>query len=369
MNSPTNILVIDDDPGMLAVASEELLSHGHTVTEAGNGFEALASLEKERFDLIITDLEMPRMNGLELVREIRKNLDDMIAQTPVVMLTGRGDDKAIQAAFDCGASSFVQKPVNWLNLMHHLNFILRTGEAESALRVAHKESERAAAARKELMTNLQHELRTPLHVITGYADVLKASAGALDDDANEAVGFMRSSALDINTRLAKIFLLSDLIGGDANLKICSASPRELIVGVVNGLRNKQDLDTDGVKIDMPADLTAELDYKLFMVAAENLVENALKFGNGNVLITCEQTSDEMVIVDIADDGNGFTQGTGRDVLEAFSQGDAGLTRESTGLGLGLTTANMIVELHGGSIELDRSEALGGGLVRMVLRRT
>ena len=136
-DSAFNILVVDDDPGMLAVASEELQANGYAVIEAGDGAQALSALEVAQVDLIISDLEMPRMNGLELVREIRALANDALSQTPVIMLTGRGDDKAIQAAFDCGASSFVQKPVNWLNFMHHLAFILRAGVAESALSLIH----------------------------------------------------------------------------------------------------------------------------------------------------------------------------------------------------------------------------------------
>ena len=365
-DSTYKILVVDDDPGMLAVASEELQAHGYAVIEAGDGREALSALEESQFDLIISDLEMPRMNGLELVREIRALSSDMISQTPVIMLTGRGDDKAIQAAFDCGASSFVQKPVNWLNFMHHLVFILRAGVAESALRTAHKEAEKAAAARKELMTNLRHELRSPLHVITGYADVLKATSGSLDGNMNEAIDFMRASASDINARLAKIFLLSDLIGDDVDLVIRPASPKELFSAVVNGLRNNGALDVGEVKIEISADTLFEVDSKFFMVAAENLIENAMKFGNGNVLISCAEEDTGKTVIEIADDGGGFATDAGRELLEAFSQGDSGITRQSTGLGLGLTTANMLVELHGGSIELSRSEELGGALIRISL---
>lgn len=364
MNATTTILVVDDDPGMLAVASEELLSKGYAVTEAGNGLEALSALDAQGFDLIISDLEMPRMNGLELVREIRSRDNDRISQIPIVMLTGRGDDKAIQAAFDCGASAFVQKPVNWLTLMHQLNFILRAGEAEGALREAHKESEKAAAARKDLMTNLRHELRTPLHVITGYADVLKGSSESLSDDLSEAVDFMRSSAGDINARLVKIFLLSDLIGGDVELNARPSSFREMFTGVVNGLGNKANFDIDGLQIDLPADLTVELDHKLFMVATENLVENALNFGQGRVLISSRQLPNGKTVIEIEDDGQGFADGMEQNFVEAFSQGDSGLTRVSTGLGLGLTTANMIIELLGGSLELGQSEELSGARVQI-----
>lgn len=366
MESTAKILVVDDDPGMLAVASEELQANGYAVVEAGNGLEALCALDETRFDLIISDLEMPRMNGLELVQKIRSFSDDTISQTPVIMLTGRGDDKAIQAAFDCGASSFVQKPVNWLNFMHHLVFILRAGVAESGLRTAHKEAEKAAAARKELMTNLQHELRSPLHVIIGYADILKATPDSLDEGMTEAVNFMRSSAVDINARLAKIFLLSDLIGDDVELIVRPASPKELFMAVVSGLRNNDDLDLSGVKVDLPEDMLFEVDFKLFMVAAENVVENAVKFGNGEVLISSNKSTAEKIVIEVADNGEGFAVGAGRELLEAFSQGDSGLTRESTGLGLGLTTANMLIELHGGSVELGSSEALGGGLVTIRL---
>lgn len=366
MASASTILVVDDDPGMLGVASEELQSKGYTVIEAGNGLEALTVLSETKLDLIISDLEMPRMNGLDLVRAVRGSADEIVSQVPIIMLTGRGDDNAIQAAFDCGASSFVQKPVNWLNFLQHLNFILRAGSAESALRESHREVAKAAAARKELMTNLRHELRTPLHVITGYADLIVAGSGSADGEINEAAGFMRASALDINARLSKIFLLSDLIGGDLEFNIRPAHLREIVVAVRSELKNSKDLNVDGVTIDVPESLSHPIDQKFFMIALGSIIENAINFGNGTVIISQVESTDGEIVLQIADDGEGFDLQSGNNLLEAFSQGDAGLTRASTGLGLGLATAKMIVERHGGRIELTNSGDLGGGLVTVFL---
>jgi len=365
MTASLKVLIVDDDPGMLAVASEELQSCGHEVVEAGSGEEALSKLLKHDFALVISDIEMPQMNGLELVRHIRAMDDDSVSNVPIVMLTGRGDDAAIQSAFDCGASSFVQKPVNWLNFNYHLSFILRAGLAEKELRNSHKAAAKAGEARRDLMINLQHELRSPLHVITGYADVIGGTKENVSEDIQEAVDFMRVSALDINTRLSKIFLLSDLIGDDVVLNIRAISPRELFADVCSGLKNRHGFDTTGVSVDLPSDLVLPLDQTTFMKAAESILENALKFGNGKVSVTFATSANGGRAIDIADDGDGFELERASALLKVFGQSDAGLTRESTGLGLGLATARMIVELHGGTIKLDNSAELGGGLVKII----
>jgi len=369
MTPALKVLIVDDDPGMLAVASEELQACGYEVIEAGSGEEALSTLTEHEFGLIISDIEMPKMNGLELVRRIRSMDDDSISNTPIIMLTGRGDDAAIQSAFDCGASSFVQKPVNWLSFNHHLSFIIRAGFAEKKLRHSHRASLEAAAARKNLMINLQHELRSPLHIITGYAEVINGAAENAFDDVREAAGFMHSSALDINARLSKIFLLSSLIGGDITLNFRQVSLHELFMDVRSGLKNRNGLDTSGVRIDLPPDLVLPLDLTTFMKAAESVLENALNFGNGSVVISYVVDDDGRCEINIADDGEGFELEHAAKLLKVFGQSDAGLTRESTGLGLGLATAKMIVELHGGTIELDNSPEQGGGLVRIILDPT
>lgn len=100
-----SVLVVDDSPIDRKLASSLLTKAGFTVRVAGNGQEALAALEKERAELVITDLQMPEMDGLTLVQEVRSRYADI----PVILMTAHGSEDLAVRALQRGAASFVPK--------------------------------------------------------------------------------------------------------------------------------------------------------------------------------------------------------------------------------------------------------------------
>lgn len=99
------ILVVDDSPIDRRVASSLLTKAGYTTSLAENGQEALAALEKERADLVLTDLQMPEMDGLTLVDEVRKRYTNV----PVILMTAHGSEDLAVRALQHGAASYVPK--------------------------------------------------------------------------------------------------------------------------------------------------------------------------------------------------------------------------------------------------------------------
>jgi CheY-like chemotaxis protein len=104
------ILVVEDHAVTQRVLSKRLRDAGHVVSPATNGIEALALLKEVSVDLIISDIAMPEMDGLTLLRHIRG--DERLAQTPVVMLTTSVLDLHRQEAMQAGANGFLEKPVS-----------------------------------------------------------------------------------------------------------------------------------------------------------------------------------------------------------------------------------------------------------------
>jgi two-component system response regulator AtoC len=100
------MLVVDDEPKMRRVLEFMLRSMGHEFDQASDGKEALAAVESGHFDLVITDLRMPRMDGLELLRELRKRGDDV----PVIVLTAYGTIESAVEAMKLGASDYIIRP-------------------------------------------------------------------------------------------------------------------------------------------------------------------------------------------------------------------------------------------------------------------
>ena len=132
LDEEARILFVDDDPILREFAQVNLASATAEVDVAADGIEALEMLSRRRYDLLLVDLEMPRMDGFELLARLRA--DPQTAHLPVIVETGREDVDAIDRAFRAGATAFVTKPMNWRLLSYQLRFTLRAARAEAALR-------------------------------------------------------------------------------------------------------------------------------------------------------------------------------------------------------------------------------------------
>ena len=119
MNAVT-ILVVDDEPQIRRVMRSTLSTHGYVITEAKTGEEALESMRKERPDLVLLDMNMPGMGGIEACREIRRASD-----APIIMLTVRNAERDKVAALDAGADDYVVKPFGIEELLARIRAALR----------------------------------------------------------------------------------------------------------------------------------------------------------------------------------------------------------------------------------------------------
>lgn len=116
------LLIVDDDLAIRMVSRLALTKAGFGVTEACDGFTALSWVKSHRFDAILLDARMPEMDGFETCRKMREELGgDSI---PIIMVTGQDDDESIDAAFECGATDFVAKPLNWRIISQRLNSLI-----------------------------------------------------------------------------------------------------------------------------------------------------------------------------------------------------------------------------------------------------
>jgi len=107
---PKTVLVVDDSPTMRQMVSFTLTSAGYQVIEAGNGKEALTKAGGSKLDLVVTDLNMPEMDGISLIKELRKN--PSFKFTPILMLTTEAADDKKKAGQAAGATGWIVKPFN-----------------------------------------------------------------------------------------------------------------------------------------------------------------------------------------------------------------------------------------------------------------
>lgn len=125
--SKETILVVDDEADLLDFIEYNLLKEGYAVLKAENGQEALKIARKTPPDLILLDVMMPKMNGIETIRELKTDKD--LRYKPVVFLTARSDEKTELEGLELGADDFLSKPISTAKLLSRIKTVLRRAAA------------------------------------------------------------------------------------------------------------------------------------------------------------------------------------------------------------------------------------------------
>jgi two-component system KDP operon response regulator KdpE len=131
MNEPQRILVVDDEAQITRVLRRSLATHGYEVQTTANGEEALSVFNQWTPDLVVTDLSMPEMSGLELCRRLRA-----ISRVPIIVLSVKGEERTKVEALDAGADDYVTKPFGMDELLARVRAALRRAQAAAGTEAA-----------------------------------------------------------------------------------------------------------------------------------------------------------------------------------------------------------------------------------------
>jgi CheY-like chemotaxis protein len=123
MNDRSLVLIADDDADILLLVRAVLERSGHEVVAASDGAEALASVRARKPDLVVLDIAMPEVDGLEVLRRLRA--DPTTSELPVVLLSARAQEADVKRGFASGASAYLKKPFSPRELSEHVAELLR----------------------------------------------------------------------------------------------------------------------------------------------------------------------------------------------------------------------------------------------------
>jgi signal transduction histidine kinase len=352
---PLHILIVDDDIAARTAIGSLLRQEGFEVEVAEDGAAALEAVARRCPDLVLTDLQMPGIDGIELCRALRERAPDL----PVIVTTGFGDTRSAVRAMREGATDYLQKPLDLDAVLLSIQDAIerRAARIEQArLRLRNDELYHAAVsavrAHEDIVSIVSHDLRNPLGIITLQAHLLELDA-SFDQQAVQRI--LRAAA-------SMDYLIKDLLdesrirGGHLHLERALHDVADLLADVseLRPLALQK-----GIRLVFRAsaeDLAISCDRRRVSQVLDNLVTNAIKFiPKGGTVTISAAPCDAGVRFEVHDDGAGIALEALPHIFDRFWQAK---DRHPAGAGLGLFIAKGIVDAHGGRIWVESQLGVG-----------
>lgn len=354
-----SILIIDDNPNNFDVIASLLGNHNYNLHYAYSGQQALQSLEQYDPDLILLDVMMPDIDGIEVCRQIKAMEKWQIV--PIIMVTALNSKADLANCLNAGADDFIGKPLYALELQARVQSMLRIKRQYDSIRSL---TEIQAAAiktlevslhelRGNLASTLSHELNTPLNGIITPVELMQEQVAALGlKEIGEMLDWVMQSASRIES-LTKRFLLyvdveSALRTEEAQEFVSSQLSEVLHESVKQLCKYNAERDAD-LKFDLEDGAIAISERHLRTILGE-LIDNACKFSEtGTTIRITSHILNGYMQCSIHDQGRGMTPEQ-IEKIAAFNQFERH-KYEQQGIGLGLILVKKIVELVGGTFAI------------------
>jgi signal transduction histidine kinase len=366
MSSTTNIMVIDDNVATLKTLSAGLEDIGYRVTTTPTGKEALKLIGKKPFNIIITDIKLPDISGVEILEAAKENNPE----TVVIMITGHASIETAVDAINEGAYAYILKPVAMTELETIVNNALREQrllienrelveslqQSNKSLEEANRALEQVSHAKSDFMAKMSHELRTPLNSIIGFSEVLLDSTMAPKDKAthDEFLHYIHISTKHLLNLIDGILDLSKVESGKMTLEPDDFDLALLVEDVKMTVLPMLMVKKQTLEIEIGDDiLPIFADEAKMKQVFLNLISNAHKFTpeGGRIKVVCRMENPHLLHCSVIDNGIGISPRDHRRVFEEFGQAEGNTSTRHRGAGLGLSIARRLVELHGGNIWL------------------
>lgn len=358
-----NVLVVDDNIPLAESVCEIFEDIGYTVSLAYDGVEGWDYIQRQTPDLIVADINLPKINGYELLERVRSY--QASETTPFIFLTARTDRSDWRRGMALGADDYLTKPFTVDEILDSVNVTI----SKRKKLIANHEST-MTLLRRNITYALPHELRTPLQTIVGYTDLMQMDYQTLSPGD---IKLMSSQIAQASGRLERIientlaYAQIELIGSDKRQQ--QQLRNNILPNASEVIEYSSKLIAD--KRKRANDLNLQINNCVLRMSTENLsriieelVDNAFKFSETGTSVTVsavKQSEDYLIL--IHDRGLGISTKQ-QQQIGPYMQFDR-LMNEQQGCGLGLTIAKRLVELHNGTFHI-RSIVGDGTLITIKL---
>ncbi len=367
------ILVVEDEEIIRKLFQQSFQHWGYQVDTAENGKIALEKFRQSEYHILVTDLNMPELNGLELLSRVK----DKWPFVEVVVVTGFATVENALGAMKKGAYDFILKPVN----LEYVHFTIDKcaqkilSQAENAeLRQVNQQLRQLNELKDKFLYITNHEIRTPLTIIKGYLEILEALVDQRDPDVEETVQILKETTEDLVDIVERMHMLGDLEKSSLAGRVEVFDVKKLLTRVYRSVFRLY--ESRKIELRVLADkgaLFVRADRQQLNFVFLELLQNALKFSpDGSKVEARLEKKGEELHYTVKDNGIGIPFEKQDTIFEKFYEVQDSTNHRTSrseflggGLGIGLSLVKEIVQSMGGKI-LVTSEPGSGSTFKVIL---
>ncbi|MDY7034137.1 MAG: response regulator [Thermodesulfobacteriota bacterium] len=347
------ILVVDDDEEIVYLCVQILESEGYRVKGINNGLTAIDMAKEDHFDLLITDIMMPGLNGMEIFRAIRKYDPELVG----VVITGHGTLHTAIDALKMGFHGFLTKPFSYVELSTAVSQALERSKLEKEL-IAYR---RIDKLKDDFLAIISHELRTPLSLILTSIDLLtQMRREQADEKERETLEILKREGSRLARLISNMLLYSELKFQKVKHPRENVNLINITEKVLESVRNEAQKKNITIENQLPEDIPDFLCVSRHIKQiVTNFVDNAIKFNReGGKVFVKGKIEGNLIQFEVGDTGIGIDKDNYDKIFDPFQQLEDPMTRKIGGTGLGLAINKEIIEAHGGNIHVESDPGKG-----------
>ena len=367
------ILIVDDDENMLNILVRFFSIKGYACLEADSGETAWKIIQQDEVDLVISDIYMGGINGIDLMQQVKNRFPDL----DFIIMTGYSAEYSYSDIINAGATDYVNKPFSTAEVFARIERIEREKRILADLKTSNEQlahamekskilTQRANAASKaktDFLARMSHEIRTPLNGIIGYTDLL--SDTRLTDEQQGFLTNTKNSCQVLLSIVNDILDFSKVEAGELVLETIDFDPEVLCFEVLEMVRSK--IDETQVELAchisdaVPASVRGD-PHRVRQLLL-NLLGNSAKFTSKGKIELCldaenERNNDIDLQLSVCDTGVGISRNKINELFKPFVQSDETTTRQYGGTGLGLAICRRIIEKMKGRVSVESQPGKG-----------
>ncbi len=362
------ILIVDDQIENLQIIGNILKVYDLKKAIATNGYEALEISRRIYPDLILLDIMMPEIDGLQVCRKLKEN--PLTRHIPIIFLTAKTQEEDIVAGFEAGGVDYITKPFKTSELLSRVKTHLDLKLQKDTITEQNEFLKNLIKEKNELMAIAAHDLKNPLQVMVGFAKIIEERCNSLN--AEDVIDI----AKDIRTSGESMFrIITDLLDLNAaeenkvqfNIELVDLN--ELIIELIDQYRLKT--EEKRIKIFFEAEqknIYIESDPARLLQVLDNLLSNAIKFSpfDRNIYISSniinENNENSRIRFQIQDEGPGIAPEDMDILFVKFARLRNRPTNNETSTRLGLSIVKKFLELMNGRVWCESEFGFGAKFI-------